>query len=257
MSDELNTFAKKRKSRKIRRYIFLGILVLALLGVGAYFAATRYFIVKEVVIQDTALYSKENLIAACKVKKNTPLYQVSKKEISRAIEENFPYLEKVKTEFDLPDRVVVSFTEEFGEFALQLGTELFSVDRDLNVLAKERPDSTIPRIGLVTKDAARCIVGEKLSFFEEDIKNCVLDLYTSLEKGGLIENVTSIDVSDKFALKVTYQNRFEILVGENRDLKYKFAMVKKVIEDLNDNDAGRIDITDPNTAYVKLSEPLA
>jgi len=65
-----------------------------------------------------------------------------------------------------------------------------------------------------------------------------------------------VDLDDKFNLRISYLGRFEILLGDREDLKYKFAMVREVIKELGEGTAGSIDISDPNTAYVKLSEEM-
>ncbi len=253
MSEELSAYQKKRKQKKIARNGFLAVLILALMSTAAYFIFTRYLVVKEVVIQETTLYSQEEMLDVCAVEKQTPLIALSKKEICRAVEENFPYLVNVKVEFDLPGKVLVGFREDFGMMALQLGTELFSLDRELNVLAKEPHDSTIPRISLLTEDVSRCVVGEKLSFFDPAVATAISDLITALEKKEMLSDVNVFDLRDKLNIKVHYQSRFELLMGENSDLGYKFAMVQEVIKDLGAEERGRIDITDPNTAYVKLT----
>jgi len=51
MSHELSAFQKKRKRQTLARTLLVGILVAVLLGVGTYFALTKYFVVEEVLIQ--------------------------------------------------------------------------------------------------------------------------------------------------------------------------------------------------------------
>ena len=254
MTDEaLAAYAKKKKQRVLLRGILIAVLALAVLGTAGYFVLTRYLVAREVMVQGTDLYPKDKILEACAIPENAPLISLSKKEISRRVEESFPYLVDVAVEFTLPDTVNVTFREEFGRLALNLGAELFSVDEDLNVLAKESPDSAIPRIRLYTRDVSRCIVGEKLRFFEDSVGTGVLDVIGALRDAGMLDQVSVIDVCDKFNLKIRYLDRFELLIGEDSDLKYKFAMVKEVVKDLAPDETGRIDVSDPNAAYVKLT----
>ncbi len=257
MSDELSVFAKKRKRKKLIRTVFVSCLVLALLGVGGYFALTKYLVVSEVSIQETSLYPAEELLAAAAPEKGTPLVQVSKKEISRSIEENFPYLVDVKVEFDLPGRIVVHYTEDFGEISVALGKELYCVDKDLNVLAKESVDSQIPRIRLISGDVSRCIVGEKLGFFESEAAQQLQTILLAMEETDIMGQVQMIDARDKFNIKIRYLDRFDLLMGDVSNMKHKFLMVKEVSRDLAQNQCATIDIADPDTAYVKLGETLS
>ncbi len=254
MSEELTAYAKKRKRKKNMRNLLISVLVLALLGTAGYFALTRFFVCNTFSVQETSLYPAEDILSVCKVEDGTPLISVSKNEISSAVQEAFPYLVDVQVEFDLPDSIIVTFTEDFGELALEMGKELFSVDCELTVLAKESIDSTIPRIKLISENVSRCVVGEKLVFFDESVKNSLLHIIESLKQAEMFDKIQSINVGDKFDLRVEYLDRFEILLGEENDLDLKFGMVKEVIRDLAADATGRIDISDANTAYVKLEQ---
>lgn len=254
MSDELSAYAAKRKSKAMWRNLVLALLLTALLAVAAFLLTKYYFIVRQVQIQQTSLYSNEALLECVGVSPGTPMHAVSKKDVISAIEENFPYLVNVKVNRKLPTTLEITFDEAFGELAVTLGDELFAVDRSLQVLAKESVSSTIPRIRIISYDISRCIVGEKMSFFDEAGQNMMLELVSALEKEGMLADVKSIDIRDKFNIRLTYTDRFEIQLGDNSELKYKFAMVKEVLRDLDPNATGSIDITDPNVAYVNLDD---
>lgn len=252
MSEELSAYAQKRKRKKIVRILLIAVLILALLGIAAYFAFTKFFVCHGVSVQETSLYPAEEIQKLCHVEDGTPLILVSKNDISTAVEENFPYLVDVQVEFDLPDRIIVTFTEDFGEFALQMGEEIFSVDCELNVLAKEKLDTPIPRIRLESDGVLRCVVGEKLVFFDSAAESGLLSIIAALKEAELFDKVQMINVNDKFDLRLKLMNRFEILLGEVSDVGLKLSMVKEVIRDLGAEETGRIDISDPNNAYVKL-----
>jgi cell division protein FtsQ len=256
MAEELSAFAKKRKAKKIRRTIFLVVLLLALLGTCAYFALENYFVVKKVAAQKTDIYPQEQIFEVCNIKKGTPLYKLKSRAICRAVEEEFPYLENVKLKFKLPDQVQITFTEDFGEISVQIGNEVFAIDRDLNVLAKETGDSGISRIRLISGDIKTCFVGGKITFIDEDTAEILSDWIQLLEKKKMLSDVNEIDVSDQFNLKMNYLNRFEILLGDQEDMELKHNMILGVIEDLAPEAAGKIDISNPNNAYVKLNDPI-
>ena len=254
MGEDLSAFAKKRKTKKIRRYIFLGVLLAVLLGTAAYFALENYFVVKEISLQDSTLYAKEEMLSVLSIEKGTPLYQIRKSEIANTVQDSFPYLVHVKVSYSLPDKIKISFEEQFGEIALILGGDLFAVDRDLNVLAKERADSQIPRIRLLAGDVKRCVVGEKVSFIDENTTSALKEVLLQLDREGFLTDAEQIDMRDVFHISLDYGGRFQILLGDSQNLHQKFAMVREVMKDLGEYASGRIDIADPDNAYVKLYE---
>ena len=254
MGEDLSAFAKKRKSKKIRRFVFLGVMLAVLLGTAAYFALENYFVVKDILIQESALYSREDMIASLAIEQGTPLYQLKKSEIINTVQDRFPYLVDVKVKYVLPDKIKIRFEEKFGEIAIVLGNDLFAVDRNMNVLAKESATSQIPRIRLLAGDVKRCVVGEKLTFIDENSTSSLTELLEQMDREGFLADTRQIDIRDAFHIAMDYGGRFQILLGDSQDLHQKFAMVREVMKDLGEYASGRIDIADPDNAYVKLYE---
>ncbi len=257
MSEDLSAFAKKRKTKKIRRFVFLAILLTVLLGGALYFSLENYFVVKDVLVQKSTIYETKDILSVINIKKNTPLYKVEGKKLSRKVEENFPYLINAKVKAKLPDKIKLTYDERFGEFGLKMGVELFAVDQSLMVLAKESRDMGIRRINLIAGDVDRCFVGETLTFLDEDTDTIILSMVEALKEEKLFSKITEINVSDNFNITVKYENRFQVLLGDREEFAQKFSMVREVIKDLEAGDTGRIDISDPDNAYVKLDIPVS
>jgi hypothetical protein len=254
MNGEIGAYIAKRKKKALLRFLLLVFLVVSLLSVIFYFLFRYFFVVSKIEIQESSLYSQEAILEKSGLKNGVSLLQVSKKEAKQAIEENFPFLVNVKVSVSLPNRVSVSYREDFGEFALEMGDHVFAVNRDLIVLSAQERNASIQRIRLQCQSVMRCIVGEELIFSEENSREGLLLLIEALESQSMLQDVSSIDYRDKFLIRIRYLNRFDLVLGESEDLIYKFAMAKGVIADLEPNSAGEIDVSDPNTAYVKLDE---
>ncbi len=257
MSQELSAFAKKRKSKKIRRFLFLAILLTALLGTCTYFVLEKFFVVKEISVQKSEIYKSADISACANVKKGTALYKIQKQKIIQRLESKFPYLEDVELHYKLPDKVQLSFREEYGKFSINLGVELFALDDDMNVLAKENEDSGIPRIKIISGDVKSCIVGESLSFIDEDTAPILRSLVKALKDKKMIDSVSYINVTNQFDIRVDFDGRFELLLGDHQDIPLKLAMVQKILDDVGKEASGQIDISDSDQAYVKLRDPIA
>ena len=252
MDQELSVF-QKRKRRKRLWQILLGILLVAAFLAALWIALDRlYFKVRKVTFSSSSLYSEEELIAGCNIEEGSRLFAVDTKAIKRDLEDGFPFLTKVEVRRRLPDTISVLFDEKMGEIALTIGSETFAVDADLTVLARIEKDDGTSRLGLKVDGVSRCIVGEKIEFFDTSVPGILSDLVVALDQAGLMGTVRSLDLRDKFNLRMDYMDRFDVLLGEDEDLDLKFAMVKRVIEEMYEEDTGEIDITDSNNAYVRL-----
>ena len=252
MGEELSFYAQKRRKRKAWYYALLALLIVLFLGCAGYLVSKYFFVMKNVNIQDTSYYKKEDILNVTGLEMGKPLSTVSKKQIADAIEKEFPFLVDVKVEIGLPHDVNISFKEDPGELSLRLGSDTFVINRDLNVLTNVSKNDGIPRIELLTVDVMNCVVGEKLSFFDEGTGNIIIDVVKNLNAQNMLQDTTKIDIRDKFAIRIDYLDRFEILLGDQEDLLYKLAMIQGVVADLAPDARGEIDISDPNTAYVQL-----
>ena len=257
MNQELSAFAKKRKSKKIRRFLFLAILLIALLGTAGYFVMEKFFVVKQVSVQKADIYKTEDISVCANIKKGIPLYKINKQKIVEKVEKKFPYLEDVKISYKLPDKVQISFREEYGNFSISLGVELFALDNDMHVLAKETASSGIKRIKIVSGDVKTCFVGESITFIDEDTAPILRSLVKSLKEKKMLDSVTEIDVTNQFDIRVDYDGRFEFALGDHQDFPLKLAMIQKILADLGDGATGVIDISDSDQAYVKVNDPAA
>ncbi|MBQ3075662.1 MAG: FtsQ-type POTRA domain-containing protein [Clostridia bacterium] len=257
MSQELSEFAKKRKAKKVRRRLFLVILLVALLGTATYFVMENFFVVKEVSVKKSDIYESADILSCAGIKKGRPLYKINKEKIIGKIRTKFSYLEDIKISYKLPDKVQISFREEYGKFAVELGVEVFALDDDLYVLAKEPADTEIQRIRIISGDVNRCVVGENISFIDEDTAPILLTLIETLNEKKMIDSIRTINVNNQFDIRLDYDGRFNIGIGDHSDIPLKLAMLQKILEDLGSDASGEIDISDSDQAYVKLNDEVA
>ena len=84
-----------------------------------------------------------------------------------------------------------------------------------------------------------------------------IDLIDALNQEKILDRISEIDVSDNFNITVRYDDRFQVLLGDREDFAEKLAMIREVIKDLAADATGRIDIADPDNAYVKLENQIS
>ena len=250
MDLELERVQSVKKRKKIMRILFGALLGIVFLAMLLLVLDKWYFRVRKITVSPSSLYTEEELIAACRLEKGSRLFGVDTKEVKRGIEERFAFLKNVEVRISLPDTVKVSFQEKMGEIALTLGRETFAVDSDLTVLARIDKNDAASRLGLTAEGVSKCIVGKKIEFFDTSVPGILSDLVQALDNEGMLGSVRSLDLRDKFNLRMDYMGRFEVLLGENTDLDLKLKMLKQVMKDYSPDDTGEADVSDPNDVYV-------
>jgi len=124
-------------------------------------------------------------------------------------------------------------------------------------LAKEDGKSGIERIEIVSGDVKKCIVGEELSFIDEDTAPILRSLVKQLKEKKMLDSIGSIDVTSQFDIRLDYEGRFVLALGDHQDFPLKLAMIQKILDDLGTDASGQIDISDCDQAYVKVNDPVA
>lgn len=252
MDENLDVFAKKRKSKKVVRTILVTLLLLALFGTAFFLLSKYYFTVREITVQENVLYSSDQILAALEIPEGQSLVTVPYSRLARELEERFDYLTQVRLNVRLPHTIHVSFTVKMGEMNFALGRETFVVDKDLMVIAKETGTKIHTRCELITGGVNRCVVGEELAFFNDNEKEILSDLLAQLEQSEMLADTDYIDLTDKFDLRIGYHGRFDVVLGKNEDVFRKLAMMRQVEKELYDDDTGEVDLSDANTAFVRL-----
>ncbi len=250
MNEELGRIPKKRKQKKLFRIVFLVLLLLVLGSVVGVLLSENYFIVREVQFQETELYSYDTLFAAAGVEIGRPMAKTSKKEIEKNLLAACDFLTDIQVDFSFTGTVTIRFTESLGDFCVQLGSENFAVKGDLYVLSRGVDPGDGKRILLLSSGVKTCIAGEKMTFLDESLEAMIPEIISALEEKEMRADVQTLDLRDKFNIRIRYLDRFDVLLGENENIAYKLAMLRQVVRKLDPDVTGQIDLADANTAYV-------
>lgn len=102
--------------------------------------------------------------------------------------------------------------------------------------------------GLKIKSA---VVGEKIEFKDDAAWELYRQIMDTMKQAGLV-GITELDLSSEVAIKMMYQNRIYISVGDTEQLERKFEICKTVIErqdEISKQQTGELDISIPGKAF--------
>jgi len=64
-----------------------------------------------------------------------------------------------------------------------------------------------------------------------------------LEENGIVGGVTSVDVTELYDLQLWYEDRYQVLLGDESQLTYKIGAMKNVIAQMTDYQKGELDVS--------------
>lgn len=259
--------------RRRNRRRALGLLaVLAVLVLGGIVSVNLLFKVTAFRVEnfdrstpaDTGIYTEDEIVAALGIEKNSNLFGFSAEEKTRQLQTQFPYLDAVQVDIQLPGTVVLKVrpaTERFacmysgGWLVLSDSLKILRVElsqpSDLSVLTCSLPAGFTPAVGQVL------VPGSYNSLLEgdaatpessmQDAAQILSELTAQLESEGLSDGVTAIDILDLSQMSFTYQGRIRVLLGNDNRLDYKVRLAATAILDpdkgLSSGDAGTLDVS--------------
>jgi len=284
------TQAELIRQRNRRRA--LGILgVLAVLAVGAFVSVNLLFKVTIFRVEnfdrttpaDTGIYTEEELVNALGIEKNSNLFGFSTAEKTAQLAQQFPYLEQVGVEIQLPATVVVKVEPTVERFACMYAGGWMVLSDSLKILRTEvsQPEGLIllsltlpadfaPAVGqhIVPESYNSLLGGEQATAETAGLQASAAQTLTELRDGllsnGLFDGATALDIRDLSDIQFTYQNRIQVRLGSEMNLAYKLRLAAAALADpekgLSASDKGVLDISNQQSngdirAYFSPDDP--
>ena len=284
------TQAELIRQRNRRRA--LGILgVLAVLAVGAFVSVNLLFKVTIFRVEnfdrttpaDTGIYSEEELVNALGIEKNSNLFGFSTAEKTAQLAQQFPYLEQVGVEIQLPATVVIKVEPAVERFVCMYAGGWMVLSDSLKILRTEvsQPEGLIllsltlpadfaPAVGqnIVPESYNSLLGGEQATAETAGLQASAAQTLTELRDGllsnGLFDGATALDIRDLSDIQFTYQNRIQVRLGSEMNLAYKLRLAAAALADpekgLSASDKGVLDISNQQSngdirAYFSPDDP--
>lgn len=242
-SDE-TTFAKnvavaaKHSSRVYfkARWKLLTFLVTAsfVLLLTLYVLYAYVFVVDFVEVSGNARYTSEQILSACGINVGDKLYDlpVDLDELAERLMKKFPYIEAVDVGRVIPNRVVITVTEDTAEFAAEIYGEYVLLSEGLRVLEISDVKPEADFIRLVLPEVKNAVEGECIEF-KTDMFNVASTAATAVCSEAMRSGTTVLDISDRFGIWIGYEDRYKLMIGDINDIELKltiaFEMMKNEI----------------------------
>lgn len=233
------TRARKTAIKRTFAVCIIFAVVLLLVGVFVFL----FFRINDVKIEGSEKYTQEELYSALKLSKNSNLFFTSSGTLEERLREAYPSLDGVTIKKQLPDKLIITVTDGFNEYYLQMGGDIYLLTRDLKITERTK---TVPVdcVELKTCDVTSAIIGEKLTFKTNTHYNYLKTLLNDVREHKTADHIKLIDMSEKFNVKLKYDDRFIIVIGDADNASLKLTLANDIIKTLQETEKGVIDASD-------------
>ncbi len=247
--------ARRNEQKKSRRTAFYVFLFVAISLIFLTVCVVVFLNVKSIKISGNEKYTDEEINALVPISVGDNMFSFDADKIEAEIQRVLPYVGKVEVKRDLPNTIEVKITEEKAFFATEMAGDTYLVSSGLKVLERV-PDTKPETTGLTIlklSNVRACIVGQPIEFVNSRTFDAIISLYQNFEANFIEDKIVSIDVESRFDIYANYDNRFKVYFGDTDDIDIKVRFLIAVIDELEPDATGVINVSDPREAAVALS----
>lgn len=231
---------KAKKRARLKKGFIAFLLIFFLCATLVTLSLTVFFKTEQITVSGNTIYQTNAILETAAIKTGTNMFLVFDSAVEKQLMAKHPFIESVKLKRTLPDKIEIIITEATEYYCYEYAGQFFTASKDNRVLAKY---SSAPA-GLVdvsAKSLTNLSVGKNVEFTNEEEKNYLTKLLNTLSEYKL--EVTSVDVTDMSAIKVTISDRIVADFGGQTELEGKTAHLATLIENLDENVRGSVDLS--------------
>ena len=240
---------EKKRPYRGGNYTLYFILAAIVVGiVMAILSNTVLFKCGSIEVTGTTRYTAEEIIASTGIKTGENLLHIDTKKAEESVMNAFAFVDKVSVKKNFPTKIVVEITEAQNWFALNQSGKTVVISRGGRVLG------AIPADGLVVVkgfEAESLDTGSQLSSTVDAKNKIIMEIFETAEKVGLA-NVTEIDLTDRFSIKITVDDRIVLNLGSSVQLESKLRVGQALIEkEISEDERVSVLLTNPEKVAVE------
>ncbi len=259
----INRTNQRRQKIRRKKIIIRTLIGIVFFCVGIVLALTLFFNINKIVVSGDKVYSDKEIIDASGVNMGDNLIFLSKAELNEEISSELAYVGSAKIKRRLPSTLEIIITKTEPYMSVAKDGYYILLDRNGKVLEKDLETVGENIILANLGEISSIKVGETIVLKEEKVFAKLDNVLAECENVGITE-ITTVDLSDIYNIKLVYQGRITLELGETdkENLSSKLALGKAAIEKQDEENSlyrGTINLTVDGKGYwseeVSTTEP--
>ncbi len=229
--------AKRMRRRKRIMPLYIATVLLLTVCTGVALSMTVFFNVASIEVYGSAPnYTPAEIVLASGAKKGDNLLKMDVAGLGEQIETDMIYIESAKVSKKYPDAVVIDVKACRETFNVYYDNGILLTSESGKIIANSTDASeNLPVIYGMNPTVLS--PGKKVASNDE-VKNKIFDELADIMNHELNVPITSIDMSDKYDIKVMFDNRIEFSMGNWNEIEYKVTLAETVIARLGKEKEG-------------------
>lgn len=218
-----------------KQFCITVLVLMSLLAIICLIKVVLSFLpVRQFTVEGNTHYEVSELVGAAGLKNGDKLYKIDTSKTVESLLKNCPYIKDVKLKRSFPDTLCFVIEEKEPGWYIEFGNEFFSLDYDMQLLAKESNSETVTKRGmtkLVLPRLEEVIISKNddktnVPIFASDDEHLIretLKIIDTFRTHEIKSRLTMLDLTNRFQIYMTIDEKYEVYFGEvtNFDTKMK------------------------------------
>ncbi len=224
---------KKKKRARAKRRLIVFLFLFVCVGIIFTVLKAPVFNVKGIMCVGQQELSEEEIIKIAGAKTGVNIFTTGVKIMKRNLAEN-PLIAESNVRRIFPDKIKIWVREAKPVLMAEMGSSIILADKKgqiIKTIEKERIQQSISAAKLDGFEPASNIPGESIYKKDDAVHSKISECAEILERLGMLEKVTKISASDLSDIRIDYEDRLNILLGDYENMDYRLTFIKKVISE--------------------------
>lgn len=235
--------SKKKASpllkRRITTFVISAFFLVATVFLSVFFLF--FCRIQSVSVENCVYSSEDNIISSANIKIGSHSYSINKNKIAESIKAQNPYVSAVRIKRTSPRSVKIILTEETPYFYTVYGEKCLVLSKTLRLLSEYEKDADISFLTankIFLPQIKEAELGKNVVFDNISDGQRAMEAISLIFASELAENITLSDVSEKFDIRFTYKNKYDIRFGSFKNISENLTLVINTVEYLEDHANG-------------------
>ncbi|MDE7193374.1 MAG: FtsQ-type POTRA domain-containing protein, partial [Oscillospiraceae bacterium] len=236
---------RRRSGNYILYYLMAGIVAIVVFVI---LANTLLFNCSTIEAEGYERYTAEEIAAASGISVGENLMHIDAGKAEENIVSSLAYIDMAKVIKKYPTRIIITVTEAEKWFCVYQDGVTAAISRGGKILEHCAANGLVTVKGF---EAESLEVGGKLCSAVEGKNDTPAEIMTAAEKAGL-NKITEIDLTDRFDIKILYDNKITLEIGNITDIDSKLTVGAAIIKDeISPTEEVTILLTNPEVVAVR------
>lgn len=246
--------------RKLKTILFYIVTLVVLLSICFVLSLTVFFKIDDILVEGETRYQADDIIASCMIEKGDNLLLCNTSAGEKNIVDQFPYIEKVKMDKKLFNKIIINVTEAVPTSIIESGGQYIVLSKSGKIIEiNDTKKYKVPTVlGAHLKNVK---LSSTVKYSDKNVQNYITDIINATEKYE-IKNIETIDISNLTEIVLIRKNGFKIIIGNPENIDYKIKTAKMIMtQNVTKDNLGTLNVSlavsDGGKSYLKIESSVA